>query len=84
LPESHAYTAIEALGRLGTATARDAVAGRANDPSPQVRKFVVEALARIADAPAQAVLEKMARGDTEEWIRDLADRRMKSERRRQP
>lgn len=77
LQEPSMYTTIDALGRLGTPTAREAVETYAEHPSPQIRKFVVEALIRIADPPAESTLQKMARGDTEPWVRDLADRRIK-------
>ena len=82
LKESHTYTALEALGRLGTPEARAAVESYADHPSPQVRKFVVEALTRIADPAADATIEKMARGDSEGWVRELAARRMNAKRRK--
>lgn len=77
LKDSHAYTAIEALGRLGTAAARQAVESYAGHPSPQLRKFVIEALTRIQDPSAEATLERMSREDSVAWVRDLAKRRMK-------
>jgi HEAT repeat protein len=77
LKESHAYTAIDTLGRLGTPEARAAVESYADHSSPQIRKFVVEALTRIADPAAQGTLEKMARADRTDWVRELAARRMK-------
>lgn len=78
LKESHRITAIEALGRLGTGPARTAVESCADDPSPQVRKFVVEALARFRGPAAKATLRKIAREDAEPWVRELAAKRMKA------
>ncbi len=70
--ESHRITAIEALGRLGTKPAREAVESFAAHPSPQVRKFVVRALGQIGDSAAKTKLRKMAESDDTEWLRELA------------
>ena len=72
LPERERMTAIDSLGRLGTDEGRDAIASYTADPSPQVRKFVVQALARLGGTEAAASLEEMAAHDPEGWIRDLA------------
>ena len=77
LKESHCITAIEALGRLGTQAARQAVEPYAGHASPQVRKFVVVALGRIGDSAAKSTLRKIAREDKQAWVRDLASKRMK-------
>ncbi|HEU4456567.1 MAG TPA: HEAT repeat domain-containing protein [Longimicrobium sp.] len=84
LKESHRITAIEALGRLGTGQARAAVEAHADDPSPHVRKFVVEALSRIGDPAAEETLRRMAREDGQEWVRNLAARRMQARAKRAP
>ena len=75
--ESHRITAIEALGRLGTRPAREAVELFVNHRSAQVRKFVVHALKRIGDSPALSLLRKIAKEDEVEWIRALATRALK-------
>lgn len=77
LKESQCITAIEALGRLGTKAAREAVASYAGHPSPQIRKFVVQALTRIGDAAARATLRKIAKEDRQAWVRELASKRIK-------
>jgi HEAT repeat protein len=65
--------AIDALGRLGTDRAVEAVVRYADDDSPQVRKFVVKSLSRIASADARTTLRRMAAAEQEErWLRDLA------------
>ena len=84
LRESHRITAIEALGRLGTKEAREAVEPFATDPSPHVRKFVVEALGRMSGSAAEAALRKIAQRDAEGWVRDLAARRMADRRKKAP
>lgn len=78
LKESHCMTAIEALGRLGTNPARVAIESYASDPSPHVRKFVVEALNRLGDPAADATLLKIVQDDREAWVRDLASRRVQA------
>jgi HEAT repeat protein len=68
----HRVTAIEALGRLGTKPARDAVIAHAGDPSPDVRKFVVRALAQIGDATSKAKLRGIAKNERSDWVKKLA------------
>ena len=80
LKESHCATALEALGRLGTKEACAAVEGFADNPSPQIRKFVVEALNRIGGSAAEVRLGTMAKRDREGWVRDLAAKRIKARR----
>lgn len=65
-------TAIDALGRLGGTESREAIEAYADDPEPQVRKFVVKALQRIGGQAATDQLKVMAKGDSREWLRDLA------------
>ena len=71
----HRVTAVEALGRLGTKPARDAVIAHAHDPSPDVRKFVVRALGQIGDATSMAKLRGIARSDPRDWVKKLAGQR---------
>jgi HEAT repeat protein len=72
LDEGGRIAAIDALGRLGGAEIVDVVAAYRDDPSPQVRKFVVKALSRVGDAKARAQLESISRDDPQEWVRKLA------------
>lgn len=71
--------AIDALGRLGTGEAEEAVSAYADDDSPQVRKFVVLALERIDSTAAREKLRGMARLDSDAWIRSFAGRRLGEE-----
>lgn len=74
LDEDARITALDALGRLGTSEARAAVEACAHDPSADVRKFVVAALRRLGGSQAESRLRKMAREDSEGWVRELAVR----------
>lgn len=66
-------TAVDALGRLGGEEAENALADLADDPSEQVRKFVVRALQQIDTPSARAQLDTIAASETEtDWIRSLA------------
>ncbi len=78
LDESERITALDALGRLDTKEARTAVETCADDPSPQVRKFVVTALRRLGGPDAESRLRWIAKEDGEGWIRDLAQSAVKS------
>ena len=78
LKESHCITALEALGRLGTQEACEAVMSFADHPSPQIRKFVVAALSRIGGPAAEERLRQMGREDREGWVRELAMKRVKA------
>jgi HEAT repeat protein len=78
LKESHCITALEALGRLGTQEACEAVRSFADHPSPQIRKFVVVALSRIGSPAAEERLRQMAREDPKDWVRDFAAKRVKA------
>jgi HEAT repeat protein len=80
LKETHCLTAIEALGRLGTSPARVAIESYSHHESPHVRKFVVEALNRIGDSAADAILRKIASDDREPWVRELASKRVQARR----
>jgi HEAT repeat protein len=76
LEERERIAAIDALGRLGTDEAEEAVSAYADDDSPQVRKFVVLALERIGSTAARERLRGMARQDSDAWIRIFAGRRL--------
>jgi HEAT repeat protein len=76
LEEAERIAAVEALGRLSTQEALDAIRARSRDPSPRVRKFVVEALARSADPRSAGILREIAATDPEEWVRNVARRRI--------
>ena len=70
--------AADALGRIGGTKARDALAKLSEDQDAQVRKFAARGLARIGDTKAQALLKKIADHDSEAFIREIANRHMKS------
>ncbi len=74
LDEVGRVTATDALSRLGTMEALEAVAERANDPSPNVRKIVVPTLGKIGNPAAKTKLQTMATSDPEEWIRNTASK----------
>ncbi|MDP8931752.1 MAG: HEAT repeat domain-containing protein [Actinomycetota bacterium] len=76
LEDRERIAAIDALGRLGTDEAEEAVSAYTDDDSPQVRKFVVLALERIGSTAAREKLQGMARQDSDAWIRGFADRRL--------
>lgn len=64
--------AIDAVGRLGGAEALEVVLKHVEDPSAQVRKFVVHALAR-QDAPkARDAMQRIKRDDPADFVRALA------------
>jgi HEAT repeat protein len=74
LGPSSRIAAIDALGWLGDAEAVPIVAAYSDDESPQVRKFVVQALGRIGTPDARNELRRI-RGDdaAEAWLREMAD-----------
>lgn len=74
LDERGRISAVDALGRLGTEEALGGVLEQANDPSPQVRKFVTRALGRINKPEAQAKLRQMADADPADFVRALASK----------
>jgi HEAT repeat protein len=74
LDEGAKIAAIDALGNLATPDGLEAIQGYASDPSPQVRKLVVQTLASFPDARSAATLQGMAQTDPEEWVRTLARR----------
>lgn len=74
LDERERLTAIEALGRIGTQEAIDLVIQYADDPSADVRRFVVTALRRTNAPAAAEQLRRMADEDAAEFVRDKARR----------
>ena len=72
--------AVDALGRIGTERALNAVVAYANDPSDQVRKFVALALSRMRLPRAKAKLAEMASEDPQVWIRKLATDKFRERR----
>jgi HEAT repeat protein len=74
LDERGRISTVDALGRLGTDEALRGVLEQANDPSPQVRKFVTRALGRINAPEAQAKLREMADADPADFVRALASK----------
>ena len=64
--------AIEALGRLDSSDGFAAILEHVNDPSPNVRKFVVNALGKTSQPGAQKKLKEIEDKDTEAFVRDLA------------
>jgi HEAT repeat protein len=77
LDEQGKLSAMDALGRLATPEAEQVLAGYAGDASPQVRKLVVQGLARTTGAAARSTLRAIAERDPEGWIRDLASRNVR-------
>ncbi len=65
-------SAIDALGRLGSAPALASVISLQDDPSMQVRKFVVRALSRFKGAKAAKALKYMEENDSEDLVRAYA------------
>ncbi len=78
LPESHCITGLEALSRLGTTAARKTVRLFADNPSPHIRKTVVEALTRLGGRSEIARLQMIAKTDKVQWVRELAQKRLKT------
>lgn len=74
LDEPGRISGTDALSRLGTTNALEAVAERANDPSPNVRKIVVRALGKMKNPEAKTKLKAIATSDPEEWIRSSASK----------
>jgi hypothetical protein len=73
-PPVDRHCCIDALGRLGTDSARETVAAYKRDPSPQVRKFAVQALARFNGSETASHLREIAEKARAAWIRQLANR----------
>jgi HEAT repeat protein len=72
LDEMGRITAIDSLGRLGADKALGPILEQADDPSLQVRKFVIHALGRYKVAEARAKLVEMRENDPDQILRDLA------------
>jgi HEAT repeat protein len=72
LDEPGRIAAIDALGRLQAAEGFDAIRSYADDPSPHVRKFVVEALARFQTPASTGTLRAMSESDPIDWVRTRA------------
>lgn len=64
--------AIDALGRLDSSDGLTAILEYVNDPSPNVRKFVVNALGKTSLPGAQKRLKEIENEDAEAFVRDLA------------
>ena len=76
LDEAGRIAAVDALGRLGTKQALEVVSRYTDDPSSQVRKFVIYALRKIGDLEAQTRLRQIANQDSENWLRELASKQI--------
>lgn len=74
LDEAGRISAISAFGRLNVKEATVAVLENVNDPSPQVRKTAVAALAKIKTPEAKGKLKEIAERDPEQWIRSKASK----------
>lgn len=72
LDEPGRIAAIETLGRLPSDASAAAVRDYAGDPSPNVRKFVIQALGRLADPASTNTLRAMAQEDPVDWLRARA------------
>lgn len=68
--ELERIAAIDALGRIGTPAAREAILQHLDD-EPDVRRTAVTALARIGDDPAIEAVQELAEDDAE-IVRDKA------------
>jgi len=82
LTELERITAVDALGRIGTDAALNAVMGYAADDDADVRRQVVKALDRIGTAPAVEALDRMAAEDNVDYVRSLAQEKAEAVRRR--
>lgn len=74
LDEASRITAINTLGRISTEDSLDVVIKLVDDPSPNVRKFVARALARINTTEAHEKLKEIASKDKVEYVRVLASK----------
>ena len=72
--ELERVTAVDALGRMGGTDALDSVITLKEDPSPNVRKFVVRALSRFKKVKADKELKSMIANDKEEFVRNYASK----------
>lgn len=80
LDEYERITAVDALGRLGTEEALAGIIEHTNDPSPDVRRFVVIALGRINSPQAQDKLREIEASDQVDFVRERASKLLKSEK----
>lgn len=74
LDEIERIGAVNALGRIGTPAALDAVLEYADDPAPDVRRQVATAVKRIAPPDAEQRLRQLAETDEVEHVRKHAER----------
>ena len=72
LDEGGKVAAANALGRLATPEAQQAVMDLSYDRAPQVRKFAARALARIGTNATLGHLRGMVDGDEEPFVRAAA------------
>ena len=71
LDENTLISAIDALGRLGTDEALDAVTSYSKHESLQVRKFVVRAAERFPGEGARRAIERIGSDDESDVIKSL-------------
>jgi HEAT repeat protein len=74
LDERGRINALSALGAIGGREAEDAIVRAGDDPSPDVRRFVVHALSRIATDAARRRLDELAAADPVDFVRLAAHR----------
>jgi HEAT repeat protein len=70
--EPERVAAAAALGRIGTPDARDLLVELADDDAPDVRRQVVNALARVGDDAARRELRALAEADAASSVREHA------------
>ncbi|MDX1689215.1 MAG: HEAT repeat domain-containing protein [Candidatus Promineifilaceae bacterium] len=76
LNELERIAALDALGRIGTLAAYEAVMLVQEDVTPDVRRYMVKALHDIGTEPALDALERLAVSDDVEMVRELARQKL--------
>ncbi len=74
LEEISRISAVDALSRLDSAKAVEAIASLAEDTSPYVRKFVAQSLVGSKKAQATKVLKAMQAKEKVEFVRNVLSR----------
>ena len=77
LSERERFTAIDALGRLGTPEARRAIIDHRDAESPDIRRQVVNALSRIGDEASREELSALLEEEEVDFVRESAQRQLK-------
>jgi HEAT repeat protein len=78
LEEVERMAAMDALGRIGTSRALDAIVAHVDDPSPEVRRLVAKSLARIGSPRAAEVLAHLTSAESVDYVRQRAEQLLRS------